>query len=253
MNELSSLLKPLGFEAKEAALYVAALKLGPSSVQRLAIEAKIPRATTYLLIDRLIEKGLISRHYENKKLKIIAVEPERLILLAKKNEDLAKNISSETPKAVSFLKTLYRSRQYQPQIRYFDGLEGIKIVLNLSLKAKEILIHCSGYKKEINPRLEAVLNKYFDLVVGAKIKTYELIGGSPDAKEYFKEYQSKENQIKITDQKMGSAHIDKLIFVDKVIIISFEFLNAVLIQNQQIADFERDIFWKLWSTTSTTA
>ncbi|HBR80028.1 TPA: transcriptional regulator, partial [Candidatus Uhrbacteria bacterium] len=49
----------VGFSDKEAAVYLAALQLGLSSIQDIAKKSGVNRATTYLLVDVLIKKGLM--------------------------------------------------------------------------------------------------------------------------------------------------------------------------------------------------
>ena len=50
----------LGLSEKEASVYLASLELGASSVQKISQQAKINRATTYVIIESLSKKGLMS-------------------------------------------------------------------------------------------------------------------------------------------------------------------------------------------------
>ena len=68
----------LGLNEKEAKVYLAALELGKSSVQNIAKKADVNRATTYVVIEALIKRGLMSSANENKKQYFIAEAPEKL-------------------------------------------------------------------------------------------------------------------------------------------------------------------------------
>ncbi|HUC87270.1 MAG TPA: helix-turn-helix domain-containing protein, partial [Candidatus Saccharimonadales bacterium] len=76
--DLAARLEPLGLTDKEARVYVAALFLGPSSVQRIATQAEVNRATAYVILDQLAEYGLVSQSQEKSKTVYVAEPPEAL-------------------------------------------------------------------------------------------------------------------------------------------------------------------------------
>jgi|SRR3989344_829968 len=61
-------LQALGLSEKEAKVYLAALVLGPDTVQNIAKKAGINRPTAYLQIESLKEKGIISEVEKDKKI-----------------------------------------------------------------------------------------------------------------------------------------------------------------------------------------
>ena len=61
MSDLIQELGHLGLSEKEAAVYLASLELGPAPVQDISHKAKVNRATTYVMIESLMGRGLISR------------------------------------------------------------------------------------------------------------------------------------------------------------------------------------------------
>ena len=81
MDSLSRELMHLGLSEKEAAVYVAALQLGPVPVQDIAKQSKGNRATTYVMIESLEKRGLISSTIKDKKRIFIAEAPDRLLSL----------------------------------------------------------------------------------------------------------------------------------------------------------------------------
>lgn len=72
-------LTALGFTEKESLVYVAALALGPSPVQRIAERAGVKRATTYVMIERLASRGLVSTEKRGKKKLFSAAPPEAIL------------------------------------------------------------------------------------------------------------------------------------------------------------------------------
>ena len=71
-------LQQLGLSEREAQVYYAALRLGKSTVEQIAREAKIIRTTTYTQIDHLMHMGLMSSFTEGKKTYYIAEDPQNL-------------------------------------------------------------------------------------------------------------------------------------------------------------------------------
>lgn len=68
-------LQNLGLSEKEAKVYTTSLELGPDTVQNIAKESGINRATTYVQIGTLKEKGLISEFEKGKKTYFVAESP----------------------------------------------------------------------------------------------------------------------------------------------------------------------------------
>lgn len=243
---ITEVFKKINISEKGAQVYLASLELGPSTVQKIAKKAGLPRSSTYLLIDELKEKGLISQTKIGKKTVLTASPPIKLAQLAEEQKEKGKKALSELRGFLPQLKALYQKTPTRPSVRFYEGFEGIKTICEESLGATEILVLCSGYKKPMDKKLFDYTTRYFHKIMAKKIPTFEIIGGSPDAKDYQKECSSAINKIKIATHAPGCKHTDKMIFGNKVAILSFRYLNGVIIENKQIADYEKALFWQLW-------
>lgn len=73
-------LEQIGLTPSESKAYLAALKLGPIGVAKLASEIDLTRMAAYNLVQSLIDKGLFGKTKVGSKEKIIAQDPDRLIL-----------------------------------------------------------------------------------------------------------------------------------------------------------------------------
>lgn len=76
--ELAAKLQTIGFTDKQAKVYVAALFLGPSPVQKIAQQADVNRATAYVILDELMEMGVVSESTVGKKTVYVAEPPEAI-------------------------------------------------------------------------------------------------------------------------------------------------------------------------------
>lgn len=124
-ENLEAGLRKLGLEDKEAKVYLAALKLGPSPVQKIAQRAGVPRATTYLVLDDLQNKGLVTTYQEGKKTYFVASSPEQLAELVSKKSQEVKDQQQLIKKLVPDLTSLGQFKQSdQPTVRYYSGPSG---------------------------------------------------------------------------------------------------------------------------------
>jgi sugar-specific transcriptional regulator TrmB len=116
----------LGLSDKEAKVYLAALELGKCPVQKIAGKAGVNRATTYVVIETLMKKGLMSSYTEGKKQFFFAEAPEKLKILFKDQELALKRKEEYLEKLLPELKALNIEKEGRPTVRYFEGKEGLR-------------------------------------------------------------------------------------------------------------------------------
>ena len=88
---MRQILKKLNFSEKETDVYLAALKLHNDSVSKLAKQAGIKRTTTYVILKKLKEMGLISLKKENDKQIFICENSDKLLdIVAQKKKKTKK-------------------------------------------------------------------------------------------------------------------------------------------------------------------
>ena len=123
--ELAARLQTLGLSDKQSKVYVAALFLGPSAVQKIAEQSGINRATTYLILDELAELGLVSQTTQNGKTVFVAEGPERINAWLEGQELAIKAKRVELEKIHDDLILNARgSATSAPIVRFFKGSEG---------------------------------------------------------------------------------------------------------------------------------
>jgi len=118
----------LGLSEKEAKVYLASLELGPSPVQSIAQKSKVNRATTYVVIDSLMEMGLMSTYDEGKKTFFTAESPERLLDFLRDQKTETENKIDLLKSTMSELLSITNTNLDKPKIRYYEGIEGLKSV-----------------------------------------------------------------------------------------------------------------------------
>lgn len=243
---MDELLRELGLSDKETKTYLSCLEKGPSTIQAIAKDASLPRSSTYLIIEALIQKGLIYQTSQGKKDLFVASSPKKILEVLNEKKSRLFKLEEKLSLALPQFTSLYNSMPQKPKVSYFEGFEGIKNIFEETLTAREILVLCSGYNKPIEKKLSDYLDVYFEEVDKQKIPTFEIIGEGLDAKEYKEKYHGKLHQIRLTPRKEKFSHIDKMLYDNKIAIVSFVLLNGVVIENKEVADFEKELFWRLW-------
>ena len=128
MDQLLTELRHLGLSDKEAQVYLSSLELGPAPVQDISHKAKVNRATTYVMIEALSARGLMSTFVKGKKRFYVPESPDRLMSILKIQQKELEEKQNEFEKTLPLFMSLFNVEGAKPQIRYLEGPEGIKTV-----------------------------------------------------------------------------------------------------------------------------
>lgn len=174
---LENNLKQIGLEEKEAKVYLAALELGPTSIQNLAKKSNIKRSTVYEMIKNLKKSGLLSETTKGKRKLIIASDPENLKRSLKTKEQLLNEIMPE-------LKSINNTDHIKPKITFYEGKDGFQKIYRDTLNTKEKIIYAIAPAKLIVDIVgEDFSNKYVEDRAKKNIRT-KLIHITSNMAEY---------------------------------------------------------------------
>lgn len=123
----------LGLTDKEAAVYLAILELGSSSIHPIATQSGVKRTSIYYFIDHLVELGLIEKIKLRNRWHWLAKPPEALI-------DLQQKRLFDVKEALPELKGIFNLTTNKPKISYFEGLEQMKNILWEETRCKKELL-----------------------------------------------------------------------------------------------------------------
>ena len=244
-------MQKIGFSDKEAAVYIASLELGPATILELAKKSKVNRATTYVVIEALIKKGLALSFEKGKKRYFSVESPECLLSIfnirKKEIDEQEREFSAFLPE----LKKIYSSglTEGKPVVRFFEGKEGIKAIQDDIIKTKtEILREFTSlddaydffppspkdHRKKINKNVKLVKTIY------TSKKGPILPVRMPDRKGPF--------ITKFVPPSQFPFFCDMAIYENKIALVAFKGkLLGVVIENEQIAKTMSSIFELAWS------
>jgi len=134
-------LRKLGLTEKEAMVYLAALKLGYTSVQEIAKKAQISRPTAYGVIKALENKELISQSREKGKRYFTAQSPDHLLGILKRQKKELKEKEREFIRIIAALRDKYYLNDKR-EIKIYQGKAGLEILFDdfLTSPARKIYL-----------------------------------------------------------------------------------------------------------------
>lgn len=135
--QIQVILKNFGLSEKEVAVYLALVELGSSSVRTISQKAKINRGTTYDILKSLINIGIISYYNKESKQYFIAERPETLLAVIEKRQEDLIEVKNNIEESLPLLKTLFEKQGGKPVVKLYEGVIGIRHILEDVLKSMD--------------------------------------------------------------------------------------------------------------------
>jgi len=242
---IDSTLNKLGLSDKEIKVYLSSLRLGPASVRKIAVEADVNRGTAYDILKSLIDLGLVSYYQQDKHQYFIAEDPEKLTDALKKKEEQLQDIHGELDEVIPQLKSIYDKAGAKPVSKFYDGSDGIKIILADVIatcgknKDQEYYAFSSSTLKNI---LYDAYPEFSDDRIKAGIKVKAISIGPGGQK------QGLDERKWLTEKE--SAPTYTLIYAGKVAMISVDNNNnplGVIIEDKNLYQTQKMIFEFVWA------
>ena len=243
---LAKKLESVGLTEKQAKVYVAALFLGPAPVQRIAEQAEVNRATTYVILDELAAMGLVSTSVEGKKTVFVAESPEAIERYLNSIEKEVSERKQALKKSLSELREVSRNEASDdaPVVRFFRGPEAMHAVSSyLARKSKknEVVYGIMD--------IDEVLKVFPDaLATSPKRRAKKGITskGFYSGTIEIKSDPSAGREIRrLSDRALGDVNI----YDDRMTILSYKGSDSVgvIIESKEIVGVIRQLFELAWS------
>lgn len=241
-----NLLLKLGLEQKTAEIYLTVLKLGPSSLRKIAEAAGMNRGTAYNILKELSTRGLVQQFDKEKKQHFLASDPEKLLEEIERQESSLAQSKKSVQELLPELKSLYNDAGNKPKVQYFEGRKGVKNILQDLLATLEALPEQKRtYQVYSSDEVKSFLYECYPEFTEQRIRhgiQVEVISLSPGG------------QLRGLDQRkwipgnQASCPTYILLYAGKVALITKaqNEVMAVLIDSPEIAVTQQVIFSALW-------
>lgn len=239
-----NLLKQLGFNEKEAEVYLSLLELGEATIKNIADNSVIPRTSLYTPIKTLTNKGVVEFYKRKGRNYYVAIAPEKLLRLEQNKIKLLED-------NIVYLNTKRATNLPKPKIKFYEGKEGIKILLDEILDEKRPFsaITCIEYMNE-------VARDYFDDFIQKRIEqrlVVNLLTNKSEASQKLKNTDASEfRETRFVPQKY-TFNTANYIFGNKIAILSLKQkpIVGILVEDENVAQTHKmyfDLIWKMASS-----
>ncbi|MBI4021633.1 MAG: helix-turn-helix domain-containing protein [Candidatus Aenigmarchaeota archaeon] len=151
-------LRAAGLTEREAKVYLALLRRGPSAVHEIAEEAGIYRTYAYEVLRSLRRKGLVSSLAKDGRRCVEAADPEKLLSAMKERE-------AQVRAAMPALRQLSRSLPQKPRIAVFEGKEGLRTILDDIIRTGQDIMVIGSTARQLE-----VLHHSFPAFIRQRVK-----------------------------------------------------------------------------------
>ena len=239
--EITDVLKLIGLDDKEASVYMALLELGTATVNPIATKAEIKRPTTYLILDQLQKKGLVSVVPRAKKALYTAESPEKLLGDLYKKQEMVKRFMPN-------MLALYNAKVDKPQVLLFEGKDAVRNVYEKILSAKEVAWFSTITDViSIYPEFPKKLNEQ---AMSGKVKVRELLTRTKADFDYVKSMKHGENFAQRFATSGGEFLTDNCLYDGNIVFFSFKpSVSAIQIRSQGIYKSLKTLYEFAWQAS----
>jgi HTH-type transcriptional regulator, sugar sensing transcriptional regulator len=236
-----------GLSEKEASVYLTLLELQMAPVQEITRKTHINRSTVYVILDNLIEKGLVFTSDKAGVQQFISSSPEILAQKARevsvRHDEIKKKIDNIIPE----LKGLYKGVKTKPIIKVFEGVEGLTTVFSDSFNVQEKIIrvyssHLNLFKSFPKDFLKTLEN----YICERKKKNIKIRSIHPDSKVGRKVLiptMSDKDEWVLIPEKDFKSTADLAIYDDKISYMTHKNNGlGIIIESKEIADVMKNLF-----------
>lgn len=238
---LDSIFKNIGFDEKEAKVYLALLEIGRGTATEISKQAGLKRAIIYHVLERLKKRGYAQELREGKVKHFSASDPTRVLQNA--------SAAAESLRVVlPMIKALQDKGRDKPRIEFFEGKEAILTVYRTVYEQAKVARFLSSIER---------LNKFIPEETAAWVKRYHggaiknlgfhLLSDSSEDRAWARQTEKGPGQrVRILPESIKKMEMDFAIADDVLGITSFNPLFIVVIHSAGIARSTAQLFDLAW-------
>ncbi len=239
MENIINLIR-LGLDEKQAKVYLAGLKTGPTSATVLASISSIKRGTIYAILKELKLLGLCSES-KNKSKKIFTMsDPNQLKVIQNDRDNILINLLP-TLRSISSNKNI-------PKISIYDGIDEVKEAYFDTFKNTKEILTLESSDSLFNAFGTDFILAYIEKRKKLKIPA-RMIAIENDDSKFLKQRDVADMRQSKFIPKRFSIGIDIEVYANKVLLVSIsENPFAVMIEDMKIHNSVKNIFEYIWQT-----
>ena len=244
-KHLLSTLKSVGLTETEAELYLTGLEVGEAAASEYAKATGLNRITAYNTLEEMVRRGNMSVVKRERGKCYAPASPEALNAEVRKHADALSHMIPE-------LKSLRGSEYRKPDVRFFQGWEGVRHVYQDTLTAKTEIVNFAN-----SAVVRSFWPQYDEEYVAMRVKRgIHLRGIAPDdaaGRRVHGQDKKMKREIRLVSAKDFDSTNEIHVYDNKVAICSYpsgshsaEDAFGVIIESKEVAETQRQIFEMAW-------
>lgn len=236
--KIEQILRQLGFLDNESRVYRASLETGLASAQVIAKKAGIKRTTTYSILEKLVERGVMGKSVAKGVARFMVEPPQKLVAMVR---DLQDQLTAALPE----LEAVYNAHEAKPKIVFHEGKEAIANVLEDTLREcpEEILEWNTDLYFEKFPKSHDYIDQRAELGIRARRMAGE---GSVWHLKHKNYDQIEKSETLVIPKELFWPEIEVNIYGNKVAFLNYVDDMSLIIENKTIATAMRQVYELSW-------
>jgi len=241
MSKIESIIKKIGLNENEIKIYLALLKNGQCVISDISRHSGVKRGTVYQYIDNLAARNIIRKTVKGKRILYYPEDPKKLLTIL---DHARKSFNEIFPE----LNAMYASTSSKPTVRFYEGKDGLRSVYREMTKTTKTLWSMFSADRYFQIFSEKDSKEFINNIYQSGGKLRDLVQNTKLGAEYVKEKWGGKTAVSKLLSKDFNFSVDLLIAGDKVAMISFDNLIAVVIENKGIAELQGNFLKFIWKS-----
>ncbi len=234
-------LQKLGLSKGEIKVYSAILNTGIAPVNKIHEQTGIERRNIYDILNKLIERGLITYMDENKRRSYQIAHPDKILQYIDEKKEELEQTKKEVAKEIPSILEKFHQKSPEIKAEVYRGLEGMKAVWDDMLRSKAI--YWIGAGRYMPKQYSHYFNQWNKKRAHLKIKIYNLL--RHELKKEVIPYPLEQTKF-LPEEFSGSPTVIG-IYGNKVVNFLFgENLFAFVIESKELAENYKRYHKYLW-------
>lgn len=243
-----------GLTEHQATLYELLIKSGGLRASTIVrkIDNSLSRPMVYAVLNELVDMGLVEKdELASKVTRFTPAHPAKLQDLATEKRLVADSMIDAAASVIPRMVSEFNLVSNKPSVRFFEGKEGVRAVLNDSLTAKTPILSYTDVEA-VEKHYKDVGDPYLKERARLGILKKLIVDDTPFARKLYKGSKETHSEVRLIPVDKNPHKVSMQIYDDKVSYLTFAPGKevAVIIQDAEISAMQRHLFEQLYNLSS---
>lgn len=252
MENLEKALQSIGLSEKESRVYIASLKFPNQATSILAKKTALNRGTTFVILNELLKKGLVTKSISSDVQRFTAVPPKEILNFLDKKEFEVQKQKGKINELLPQFENLVGQHSAKPIFQFYEGRNGLQNLISEMLRgdhtyiksilSPELIIHNIGSDYWEEHELRRIKKKY---------QTKVLLSYNNHNNQSFKTSRNFLRNTKYMPEPLFFP-MTTFLFGNTAILLSQKDNFGLSIQSSEYVDMQNTFFDTLWAISKST-